>query len=166
VTHLRQLMLEELECRNYAPGTITNYIRTVERFAWHFHRVPDQLGPEHIRQYQAAMFREWKLSQNTVSQRLGRSTLLLHSGCGAANLNFPKPGLRQVRGKPRHVAFSISMGLHVVDPSGHYATAPFQRAAALRIRSSFSCSSPLRSSSVRRPSRSRWAKTSGRAEYR
>jgi integrase/recombinase XerD len=90
VTHLRQLMLEELECRNYAPGTITNYIRTVERFAWHFHRVPDQLGPEHIRQYQAAMFREWKLSQNTVSQRLGRSTLLLHSGCGAANLNFPK----------------------------------------------------------------------------
>ena len=39
-----------------------------------------------------------------------------------------------------------------------------QRAAALRIRPSFSCSSPLRSSSVRRPSRSRWAKTSGRTE--
>jgi hypothetical protein len=71
VTHLRQIMLEELERRNYAPGTIRSYIRTVEHFARHFHRAPDQLGPEHIRQYQAAMFREWKLSQNTVSQRLG-----------------------------------------------------------------------------------------------
>ena len=71
MTHLRQIMLEELERRNYAPGTITSYIRTVEHFARHFHRAPDQLGPEHIRQYQAAMFREWKLSQNTVSQHLG-----------------------------------------------------------------------------------------------
>src|SRR5258706_9237803 len=62
-------MLEELERRNYAPGTIRSYIRTVEHFARHFHRPPDQLGPEHIRQYQAAMFREWKLAQNTVSQR-------------------------------------------------------------------------------------------------
>jgi len=27
VTHLRQIMLEELERRNYAPGTIRTYIR-------------------------------------------------------------------------------------------------------------------------------------------
>jgi len=46
VPHLRQIMLEELERRNYAPGTITSYIRTVEHFARHFHRAPDQLGPE------------------------------------------------------------------------------------------------------------------------
>jgi integrase/recombinase XerD len=32
VTHLRQIMLEELERRNYAPGTIRCYIRTVEHF--------------------------------------------------------------------------------------------------------------------------------------
>jgi integrase/recombinase XerD len=62
VTHLRQIMLEELERRNYAPSTIRAYIRTVEHFARHFHRSPDQLGLEHIRQYQAAMFRTWKLA--------------------------------------------------------------------------------------------------------
>jgi hypothetical protein len=45
VTHLRQIMLEELERRNYAPGTIRSYIRTVEHFARHFHRPPDQLAP-------------------------------------------------------------------------------------------------------------------------
>ena len=70
MTHLRQIMLEELERRNYAPGTIRCYIRTVEHFSRHFHRSPDQLGPEHIRRYQAVMFHKWKLAPNTVSQRL------------------------------------------------------------------------------------------------
>ena len=56
MTHLRQIMLEELERRNYAPGTIRCYIRTVEHYAQHFHCSPDRLGPEHIRQYQALMF--------------------------------------------------------------------------------------------------------------
>jgi site-specific recombinase XerD len=63
-------MLEELERRNYAPGTIRCYIRTVEHFSRHFRRSPDQLGPEHIRRYQALMFHKWKLAPNTVSPRL------------------------------------------------------------------------------------------------
>ena len=70
MTHLRQIMLEELERRNYAPGTIRCYIRTVEHYSRHFHCSPDRLGPEHIRQYQALMFRKWKLAPNTVAQRL------------------------------------------------------------------------------------------------
>jgi site-specific recombinase XerD len=87
-------MLEELERRNYAPGTIRSYIRTVEHFARHFHRPPDQLGPEHIRQYQAAMFREWKLAQNTVSQRLGALrffyTQVLKQTWSTAETPYPK----------------------------------------------------------------------------
>ena len=70
MTHLRQIMLEELERRNYAPGTIRCYIRTVEHYAQHFRCSPDRLGPEHIRRYQALMFSKWKLAPNTVSQRL------------------------------------------------------------------------------------------------
>jgi membrane protease YdiL (CAAX protease family) len=62
VTHLRQIMLEELRRRNYAESTIHAYIHTVEHFSRHFHRSPDQLGPEHIRQYQAALFTRWKLA--------------------------------------------------------------------------------------------------------
>jgi len=54
VTHLRQIMLEELRRRNYAESTIDVYIHTVEHFSQYFHRSPDQLGPEHIRQYQAS----------------------------------------------------------------------------------------------------------------
>ncbi len=69
MTHLRQIMLEEVERRNYAPSTIRAYIRTVEHFARHFHRSPDQLGREHICQYQAAMFRTGKLDPNTVTMK-------------------------------------------------------------------------------------------------
>jgi len=71
VTHLRKLMLEELERRNYSPLTTCAYLRAVEEFARYFKRPPDQLGPDHIRQYQAYLFRERKLSPNSVTQRLG-----------------------------------------------------------------------------------------------
>jgi hypothetical protein len=53
VTHLRKMMLEELQRRHYSEGTTRYYIRHVERFARYFHRSPDRLGPQHIREYQA-----------------------------------------------------------------------------------------------------------------
>jgi hypothetical protein len=70
MTHLRKMMLEELERRNYAQTTIDCYIQTVEDFARYFRRRPDQLTPEHIREYQAYLFRERKLAASTVTQRL------------------------------------------------------------------------------------------------
>ena len=63
-------MLEELDRRNYAQTTIDCYVRTVEHFSRYFHRSPEQLGPQHIREYQAALFKKWKLAPNTVNQRL------------------------------------------------------------------------------------------------
>ena len=70
MTHLRKTMLEELERRNFSQSTTTTYIRTVEDFAGYFHRPPDQLGPEHIRQYQAHLFTDRKLDATSVSQQL------------------------------------------------------------------------------------------------
>jgi len=43
VTHLRQIMLEELERRNYAQTTIDCYIHAVEHFSRYFRRSPEQL---------------------------------------------------------------------------------------------------------------------------
>ncbi len=71
MTDLRKLMLEELERRNYSQATLRAYVAAVEDFAGYFHCRPDQLGPDHIRQYQAYLFRERKLAANSVTQRLG-----------------------------------------------------------------------------------------------
>ncbi len=70
MTQLRRQMLDELERRNYSANTVRTYIRTVEDLARYFKRRPDQLGPEHIRQYQAHLFRDRKLALNTVAQRV------------------------------------------------------------------------------------------------
>ena len=70
MTHLRKMMLEELQRRNYAETTIDCYLRAVEDFSRHFHTSPDRLGPRHIREYQAALFHERKFSPNTVAQHL------------------------------------------------------------------------------------------------
>jgi len=67
VTRLRQTMLEELQRRNYSRTTIKAYLHTVEVFAKHFHRPPDQLGPEHIRSYQVYLLEERKLGVRTVA---------------------------------------------------------------------------------------------------
>ncbi len=71
MTHLRKMMLEELQRRNYAKTTIDcYYLQSVEDFSRHFNCSPDRLGPRHIREYQAAMFQKRQLSPNTVAQRL------------------------------------------------------------------------------------------------
>ncbi len=52
MTRLRKTMLEELQRRNYSQTTVKTYLSPVENFATHFHRSPDQLGPDEIRSYQ------------------------------------------------------------------------------------------------------------------
>ena len=70
MTRLRKIMLEELQRRNYSQHTTRCYIRTVEDFARQFNCSPDRLGPRHIREYQAELFRERKLSPGRVAVRL------------------------------------------------------------------------------------------------
>jgi integrase/recombinase XerD len=70
VTHLRKIMLEELQRRHYSEATTTYYIRAVEAFARHFQCSPDRLGPRHIREYQAQLFTKRKLSPGAVTNHL------------------------------------------------------------------------------------------------
>lgn len=69
MTHLRKLMLDELQRRNYSQNTVRSYIHAVKDFAKYFHRPPDRLGPNHIREYQVHLFRDCKLSPGTIEGR-------------------------------------------------------------------------------------------------
>ena len=66
MTRLRQQVLDELERRNYSQATAVAYVGAIRRFAAYFHRSPDQLGPEHVRQFQLYLVRERKLQPSTV----------------------------------------------------------------------------------------------------
>jgi site-specific recombinase XerD len=63
-------MLDELQRRDFSPSTIRGYIRTVRDFAAHFHKPPDQLGVEEVRQFQLHMLRDQKLATGTVQNRM------------------------------------------------------------------------------------------------
>ena len=70
MTRLRKMMLDELERRNYSQTTRRAYLLGVEQFAKHFQRSPDQLGLDHLRDYQVHLFRVRKLKPATVAVRL------------------------------------------------------------------------------------------------
>ena len=70
MTHLRKMMLEELQRRNYSDRTANGYVRTVAAFAKHFGKPPDQLGPDDLRSYQAYLLQERKLAVGTVIARV------------------------------------------------------------------------------------------------
>jgi integrase/recombinase XerD len=66
VTQLRKRVLEELERRNYSQATARVYVGAIQRFAEYFHRSPDQLGPEQVRQYQLHLVQKLKLRPKSV----------------------------------------------------------------------------------------------------
>jgi site-specific recombinase XerD len=122
MTHLRKMMLEELERRNYAQTTIDCYIQTIEDFAHYFRRPPDQLTPEHIREYQAYLFRERKLAASTVTQRLAALrffyTRTIKKAWSVSDTPYPK--------KTRHLPSILSPEevAHLIDSSRHTSNRP------------------------------------------
>ena len=70
MTHLRKMMLEELQRRNYAQSTAEAYVHALKEFAAYYHRSPDRLGPKEINQFQLHLLRDRKLAVRTVMQRV------------------------------------------------------------------------------------------------
>src|SRR5258708_31244999 len=88
------MMLEELQRRHYSEATTRRYIRFIERFAQHFHRSPDRLGPQHIREYQAQLFTLHKLTPGSVTNhaRIRRASgFLLTAFSNTTPLTFFQP---------------------------------------------------------------------------
>jgi integrase/recombinase XerD len=86
VTHLRELMLQELQRRNYSQATVTSYIKIVADFAKYFQRPPDQLGPDDIRTYQLHLLHERKQGVRTVGTQ---TAALRFFFCKTLKRNYP-----------------------------------------------------------------------------
>ena len=127
MTHLRKIMLEELQRRNYSQDTTRHYIRTVEDFARRFKCPPDRLGPRHIREYQAELFQKWKLSPGTVTNRLSALrffyTKTLKKAWSVADTPYPK--------KQRRIPTILSQEevVRLIDA----ATTPFHRTLLITL---------------------------------
>ena len=65
-----QRMAEDMLVRNLAPRTIDSYTYHVDRFARHFGKLPEDLGPEQIREFQLWLLQEKKASWSEWHCRL------------------------------------------------------------------------------------------------
>ena len=51
MTALRQRMTEDMQLRSLSPRTQESYLRSVSKLAEHYHRSPDKISEEELRQY-------------------------------------------------------------------------------------------------------------------
>jgi len=68
LTPATKRMAEDMLIRNLAPRTIDSYTYHVDRFAKHFGKLPEDLGPEQIREFQLWMIEEKKCSWSSFNQ--------------------------------------------------------------------------------------------------
>jgi site-specific recombinase XerD len=61
-------MVEDLRLRNYSPRTVETYVAAVARFARHFGKSPEVLGPEDVRAYQLHLLEQCHASWSRFNQ--------------------------------------------------------------------------------------------------
>ena len=92
MTPLRRRMIEDMHLRNFAPGTVSVYVNCIARFARHFGKSPDLLGPDDVRAYLLHLIEQRRSSWSYYNQNLqalrflynvtlGRDCVLKHIAC-------------------------------------------------------------------------------------
>jgi integrase/recombinase XerD len=113
MTELRQRMIQDLRIRNYSPRTIRTYIYCVAKFAKHFGRSPEHLGPKQIREYQRHMVETKKTSWTTFNQTVCALRFLYRVTLGRSNMVEHIPFPRQEKRLP--VVLSIEEVFRVLN---------------------------------------------------
>jgi integrase/recombinase XerD len=103
MTPLRQRMIDDMRIRNLSPHTIDAYIEKVAKFAVHYGKSPEQLGPEEVRTYLLML----------VNEKRGRG-VLVQSVCALRflyKITLQRPWQEQVLPFPkkeRHLPVVLS----------------------------------------------------------
>jgi len=67
MTPLRKRFIEDMQLRNFAPGTQRSYVHYIAEFARYFGRSPEHLDLEAVRQYQLYLLGERALSASSIN---------------------------------------------------------------------------------------------------
>jgi integrase/recombinase XerD len=94
MTTLRQRMIDDLKVRNRSSRTIQSYVAQVAKFARHFGKSPELLGPEEIRQYQVYLVGQGRVSWSNFNQAVCALRFLYRQTLGrdwaVAHIPFPR----------------------------------------------------------------------------
>jgi site-specific recombinase XerD len=64
MTSLRERMIGDMQLRGFSESTQKQYVEMVARYARHFWRSPDELGPEHVRAY--LLYLRQRISESSI----------------------------------------------------------------------------------------------------
>ncbi len=67
MTPLRKRFIEDMQLRNFAPTTQRSCVHYVADFAQYYHRSPEQLDLDAVRQYQLYLLDERKLATASLN---------------------------------------------------------------------------------------------------
>ena len=134
MTPLRQRMLEELKVRGRSPNTCRSYIEKIAKFAKHFGKSPEQLGPDEVRAYQLYLIEYKRGSRSQVDSFVAAARFLygvtLEKDWAVKKIPYPK--------RPKKLPEILSEGevktlLESVTNLKHRALLMTMYAAALRV---------------------------------
>ncbi len=94
---LRRRMIDDMQIRNLTPNTQRVYVAQVVRFACHFRKSPELLGPAEIRTYLIHLTQERRLAASSIIvtvPRYGFSSPSPSSGRGLSRTTSP-PAVRR-----------------------------------------------------------------------
>lgn len=97
MTALRDQMIRELELARKSPQTIKAYVSAVADLAGHFHRSPDKIAVEEIRDYVHYLVTERKLAYSSCNQRLAGLKFFYRQVLGREEFDLRVPAKRSRR---------------------------------------------------------------------
>jgi len=98
VIHLRKIMLEELQRRNYSDGAIRHHLRAAEEFPRYFGKPPDQLGLASLRTNRTYLLKDRKLAFGSARNSPLSNVLALFECCAERSSNTDRFTFAAFRG--------------------------------------------------------------------